>query len=223
MLKKHDKFIAALNSPKQDLLNIVLNYPEYKEEVIELLKQPGKFVSLVNSRAFFSNLANKFSEKNYKDELFRLFKETDSLSRLVKNLQDLGTIMVEFKDHRDDFVEMLSLNKNFHSIIKNKQDIKILAFYFKHLKYTNDSIFEKDRPEDVLQEMIKITKSPKAYTAGAAAGALASANQSLPYDIGKIIGGFFDRRTGGRLAQTSKAAAEMAKIEKDNDHKPLIM
>ena len=50
----------------------------------------------------------------------------------------------------------------------------------------------------------------KAYTQGAATGALASGTPPLPPEIGHHIGSFLDRKTGGRLAQTSKTATETA-------------
>jgi len=63
---------------------------------------------------------------------------------------------------------------------------------------------------EIQQIKNKITANP--YTQGATAGALID---KLPCELGTYVGTFLGRKEGGRLAQTSKLAAQLANEEKD--------
>jgi hypothetical protein len=95
---------------------------------------------------------------------------------------------------------------------------KILSIYEAAQKYLDkmSDYFEEYAAKklnveiEIQQIKNKIIVNP--YTQGATAGALIG---KLPFELSTYVGTFLGRKEGGRLAQTSKLAAQLANEEKD--------
>ena len=104
----------------------------------------------------------------------------------------------------------------FKRLIKNNFELRETAKRFPG----HAEIFTQPTVEQALKAMMLQSKAAQFYTAGAATGALASGTPPLPPEIGHHIGLFLDRKTGGRLAQTSKTAAETAEDMQNKNKSP---
>lgn len=102
---------------------------------------------------------------------------------------------------------------NFQRLVTNTDELNDLARHFSEYE-----ILKKSKVEDVLEEIkLSIYKQEEAYSRGAAMSFFAPA---LPPEMSEHIGIFLDKKSGVQLAQTTKSAADTARIERDKVLKP---
>ena len=141
------------------------------------------------------------------EELNSALNNPNEFKRLIKSNFDLRKTAERFPDHAETLIQVVLNDSNeFKRLIEDNFDLRKTAERFPD----HAEIFTQPTVEQALKAMMFQSKAAQSYTAGAAAGALASGTPRLPPEMGHHIGLFLDRKTGGRLAQTSKTAAETA-------------
>jgi hypothetical protein len=181
------------------------------EELNQALINKKEFKRLIKNSYDLTAVGNNFP--NHKDNLIQvLLADPDEFKRVIQDTSNLIAVGNNFPNHKDNLIQVLLADPDeFKRVIQDTSNLIAVGNNFPG--HTN--ILKQASVEEALKIIVK--KSDEAHTRGATIGALASgdASKKLPPEISGHISSFLNRKDGARLAQTNKAASEIAKQERD--------